>query len=428
MKVAMVNRPADLVAPGVPNSIAIISIEVGKRLASSCNVIQYCGRFKDQPKFSIIDGVAYCRLPFLQDKPFVALGKIWDKLRDPRRPHYASKLFYPINAHLLARDLRDSGCDVAHVHLYPQTVAVIRRYNPSLKIVLHMHCEWLSQLDRKMVEPGIAAADAIVGVSDFISDRIRAAFPAYADRVHTIYNAVDTSRFSVAETRREGPKQILYVARISPEKGTHVLAKAFNLVHEKAPDVGLRICGGEHRQPLGYFKNLSHDPNLDGLEQYYGSQSYTQQVKNLLTPSAARRVMFAGEVEYSQMNAEYAQGDVFVHPSVWNDPSPLTIGEAMSAGLPAVVTRVGGQPEIVGDSGLLVPPNDPQSLANALLSLVTDEPLRQRMSLAARQRAVQKFDWSRMASELLSLYEKLCGGRGRPPSSGDSKWPPRRAA
>jgi glycosyltransferase involved in cell wall biosynthesis len=308
---------------------------------------------------------------------------------------------------------------------------VIRRYNPDLKIVLHMHCEWLSQLDRNMVEPGIAAADAIVGVSDFISDRIRQAFPQYADRVQTIYNAVDTARFAAsAAIRRSDPKRILYVARISPEKGTHVLAKAFNLVYEKAPGAELRICGGEHRQPLSYFKNLSHDPNLDGVEQYYASQSYTEQVKQLLTPAAAKMVTFAGEVEYSQMNSEYAQGDVFVHPSIWNDPSPLVLGEAMSAGLPVVATNVGGQPEIVshGESGLLVPPNDPQALAEALLSLVNDDQLRQRMALAARQRAVQKFDWTRMASELLSLYHKLCDDRGRKPFSGDHKWTPRRAA
>ncbi|HMB95257.1 MAG TPA: glycosyltransferase family 4 protein, partial [Tepidisphaeraceae bacterium] len=371
MKVAIVNRPADYVAPGVPEAIAIISIEAGKRLAASCDVVQYCGRFRGQPKTSVIDGMEYRRLPFLQDKPLVALGKLWDKVRDPRRPHYASKLFYPINAHLLARDLRESGCDVAHVHLYPQTVAVIRKYNPRLKIVLHMHCEWLNQLDRAMVEPGVAAADAIVGVSDFISERIREAFPAHADRVHTIYNAVDTARFSVS-TERHHPKRILSTARLSPEKGIHVLVQAFNLVHEKAPDVELRLNGVEHLQPLSYYKKLSHDPNLDGLEKYYEG-SYSEQLRNLLTPSAASKVIFAGEVDYSQMSGEYSQSDIFVHPSVWNDPSPLVLGEAMSAGVPVVATRVGGQPEIVshGESGLLVPPNNPQALAGALLMLIT---------------------------------------------------------
>ncbi|HEY7088137.1 MAG TPA: glycosyltransferase family 4 protein [Tepidisphaeraceae bacterium] len=411
------NRPADYVVPGVPESIAIICMEVGKRLTgASCEVLQYCGRFRGQPKRSQIDGMEFRRLPFVQDKPLVAMGKLCDRFRDPRRPHYASKLFfYPTNARLLARDLRGSGCDVAHIHLYPQTVHVVRKSNPRLKIVLHMHCEWLNQLEPAMVRPGIEDADAIVGVSEFISERIRRAFPSQADRVRTVYNAVDTARFAAAahDSSNGRPRRILYTARISPEKGTHVLARAFNRVHEKAPDVELRICGGEHLQPLSYYKAISDDPNLNGLEQYY-SGSYMEQVKKLLTPSALQRVTFVGELDYTQMNDEYARGDVFVHPSVWNDPSPLVIGEAMSAGLPVVATRVGGQPELVGDdgvAGLLVPPNDPQALADALLALLTDDSKRHRMAAAARQRAVNKFDWNRMAGELLELYRGLCDNR-----------------
>ncbi|MBV8782331.1 MAG: glycosyltransferase family 4 protein [Phycisphaerae bacterium] len=413
MKVAMVNRPADFVMPGVANSIAIISIEVGNRLARSCEVVQFCGRFPGQPKSAVIDGVEFRRLPFLQDKPIVALAKALDKVRSARKPHYGSKMFYPINARLLARELKETHCDVAHVHLYPQTVKVIRDHNPNICLVLHMHCEWLSQLDPKMVEPGMAAADAIVGVSDFISDRIRRAFPAHAHKVKTVYNAVDVEKFGgTFETKRPntGPKIILYVARISPEKGTHVLAQAFNIVHEKSPDTELRICGGEHRQPLSYFKSLSNDPNLDGLEKYYHG-SYTDQVKALLTPAASKKVTFVGEVDYMQMSAEYSRGDIFVHPSVWNDPSPLVLGEAQSTGTPVVATRVGGQPELIaeGETGLLVPPNDPQALADALLTLLNDDELRHRMARAARERAVHQFSWDRMANELLDLYGKLCG-------------------
>ena len=100
-----------------------------------------------------------------------------------------------------------------------------------------------------------------------------------------------------------------------------------------------------------------------------------------------------------------AAGDLFTMPSL-SEGLPLALVEAMSFGLPVVVTRVGGVPEVVSDGveGLLVSPSDPGALATALAALLDDAPRRQRMGEAARTRALRDYALSTMADRYERLY------------------------
>ncbi len=108
-----------------------------------------------------------------------------------------------------------------------------------------------------------------------------------------------------------------------------------------------------------------------------------------------------------------AEWDIFVLPSRW-EGLPLVIIEAMMAGLPVVATRVGGVGELVEDgvTGLLVPPADPQALADALQRLLADPGLRRRMGAAGRDRALREFQLDRMVRETSDLYEGLIENAG----------------
>jgi glycosyltransferase involved in cell wall biosynthesis len=88
---------------------------------------------------------------------------------------------------------------------------------------------------------------------------------------------------------------------------------------------------------------------------------------------------------------------------------PISILEAMAAGLPVVASAVGGIPEIVvdGETGLIVPPRDPDALAAALRRLLDDPELRRRMGDAGRARAEEHFDVERSRREHLALYDRL---------------------
>jgi glycosyltransferase involved in cell wall biosynthesis len=105
--------------------------------------------------------------------------------------------------------------------------------------------------------------------------------------------------------------------------------------------------------------------------------------------------------------------DLFVQPSL-HEGLPNTILEAMAAGLPVVATAVGGTPEVVVDgvTGLLVPPRDPDALAQAIVRLLYTPDLRCRMGQAGRERVAQYFTVERMVEQTERLYERLLVEKG----------------
>jgi glycosyltransferase involved in cell wall biosynthesis len=103
-----------------------------------------------------------------------------------------------------------------------------------------------------------------------------------------------------------------------------------------------------------------------------------------------------------------AGADVFVL-STLSEGMPISVLEAMATGLPVVASAVGGIPEVVvdGETGLLVPPRDPEALAEALRTLLADAALRRRLGQAGRRRAQELFDVPRFRRDHLALYDRL---------------------
>jgi glycosyltransferase involved in cell wall biosynthesis len=100
--------------------------------------------------------------------------------------------------------------------------------------------------------------------------------------------------------------------------------------------------------------------------------------------------------------------DVFVLASIW-EGMPNAALEAMAVGLPVVATGVGGTPEVVadGETGLLVPPRDPDGLSQAIARMLHDPELWRRMGQAGRRRVGQRFSVERMVRQTERLYEEL---------------------
>jgi len=99
--------------------------------------------------------------------------------------------------------------------------------------------------------------------------------------------------------------------------------------------------------------------------------------------------------------------DVFVLPSAW-EAMPIGVLEALACGVPQVVTRVGGTAEaITAETGVLVPPHDPEAIANAVVELLTDAPRRERMAAASRARHAERFSIERVVTETASVYRAV---------------------
>jgi starch synthase len=122
------------------------------------------------------------------------------------------------------------------------------------------------------------------------------------------------------------------------------------------------------------------------------------------------RVVFWGHVAHADLPAHYRRAAVCVVPSRW-DNSPNTVYEAMGCGTPVVASRVGGIPELVvdGETGLLVPPDDPAALAEAVTTLLADPDRRARMGCTARQQALARFEAATIAAQTLELYRAALG-------------------
>ena len=109
-----------------------------------------------------------------------------------------------------------------------------------------------------------------------------------------------------------------------------------------------------------------------------------------------------------ELKALYESSSIFVLPSEAEN-FPISLLEAMAAGLAIVTTEGTGCAEVVGPTGLLVPVRDEASLASALKRLADDESLRHRLSQAARRRVESQFSWPAVTRQYLKLYSEVKG-------------------
>jgi glycosyltransferase involved in cell wall biosynthesis len=385
MRIAFLTQPwATAVPPS--ESVAIWTFEVARRLAEDHEVAVW-SRGTAEPM--TLEGVEYRFASGRGDHRLERALRRVERLRPVDRPVFSSGLYGASYHLMLARDLRRWRPDVIQVQTFSQLVPLLRHSCPGASIVLHVRDEMLSRLSPRVLSRRLRDADVVLGVSEFISSGIRAAFPAVAARVRTIHNGVDVSRFAPAERAAAGPLRLLFVGRISPEKGVQVLLDAFARLQYEGLEAELTLVG----DPLG-----SLPPEMLAL---FGVVAYDS---SLETPPEVRML---GKRPYDDLPDLYRSAEVLVAPSL-AEAFGLPLVEAMASGLPVVATRVGGIPEVVEDgvTGLLVAPGNRDALAAAIQRL-RDPDLRRRLGRAGRERAESTFSYDRVTTELAALYDKL---------------------
>jgi len=412
MKIAFVSQPWNEVTPlARTGSVAIWTYEVARRLAPFYDVLIYSKGSRHKKKRAIKDRVRY---RYVWTGPDARLQKVLRRtarFHKSKLPMFAASSYYLGYVLKVAWDLRSQHCDIVHVHNLSQFVPIIRALNPGVKIVLHMHCEWLTQLDHGTIARRLSKAHSILGCSDYITNRIRTSFPLFANKAATVRNGVDLDAFSGNETRRlRNPSQrILFVGRVSPEKGVHVLLEAFQKVLERCPHAELEIVGPLDRGDSEFVIGLIDDPRAAGLKAFLNAD-YLDHLQKEIGMDLMGRVSFAGFVPHGKLEKYYRDADLFVNPS-FIDAFPLTIPEAMACGLPVVASDVGGTPEAVAnrETGLLVEPGNAAALADVICGLLADRARLESMGKAARRRAVQHFSWERITDDLVAYYRSICG-------------------
>lgn len=427
MKIAFISQPFEYIShKKLATSVWIQTYEVIKALGSQpVEFFVYSKKFSDLPKFEEAEGIKFYRFPTWIDeiiaKP-IRLVEILLGYPNPKRPYFSSSVQSLAYVLQISKDLQKRDIDIVHIFNYSQFAPVIKRFNPDIKIVVHMTCDWLSQLDRNMIEHRLGMVDRVVGCSNHVVTQVQKRFPQYADKTRTIYNGVHVESFSkeygdISENQKYPDKQLLFVGRLSPEKGIHTLLDAFDIVVGQFPDAKLDIVGAPGSAPFEYMVLVSDDPKVKALSRFYPGilkrGGYLSKLQDHITPKTRSRINFAGSFPHEDVISYYHQADILINPSL-TEAFGMSLVEAMACKVPVIATNIGGMKEIVDDekTGLTVKADNPTDLANAILRLLQSENIKKSMGEAGLARAINLFTWDNVANNLWDLYSELQSNKG----------------
>jgi alpha-maltose-1-phosphate synthase len=240
----------------------------------------------------------------------------------------------------------------------------------------------------------LAAAAAVVAVSDGMRADVLSVYPEIpAQRVRVIRNGIDTAEYApdpgTAVLEQHGIDRsrpyVIFVGRITRQKGVPVLLRAAASLD---PCAQLVLCAGAADTP-----ELGREVSslVAGLQ---SSRTGVIWIPEMLAKAEIIQLL--------------SHALVFACPSVY-EPLGIVNLEAMACSTAVVASRVGGIPEVVadGENGLLVPPDDPAALADALNLLLRDPSRADAMGRAGRKRAVAEFSWDTVAAQTAALYTEL---------------------
>lgn len=241
---------------------------------------------------------------------------------------------------------------------------------------------FLLNLNRALVKMNYYYADLITSLGEF-NHTWQLRFGAPGERIVYLANGVDPQSFVPAPGRRPARPTVVTMARISPIKGIDTLMRAAVIVRKQIPDVKFRVCGD------------------------VADENYYKQILMIVEENDLHECVEFG-VE-NDVAGTYQRAHVFCLPSN-TEGMPYSVLEAMLSGCPVVGTDVGNVAETIGGTGLVVRPNDPAKLAEALLYLldsVDGSPRRAHLAEQARHRALTHYTLDRMANRTRALYGQL---------------------
>ena len=306
-------------------------------------------------------------------------------VRVPYRGTVAPISFSPGAWRRIRSAMRSFDPDLIHAHepLTPSTsmLAVLAAEAP---VVATFH----ASLDRsrlmELAGPALRQVsgriDAAVAVSDAAASFVRRVVRV---PLEIVPNGVDVRAFSnpgrPVEGLPAGPK-ILWVNRLDPQKGFEIMLRAFEQLASEVGEVRLLVAGDGRDRVL--LRSLPGD--------------------------LRSRILRLGTVPHEALPRYHAAADVFVSPATGQESFGIVLVEAMAAGVPVVASDIAGYREVVRDGvdGLLVPPNDPNTLAAAIRRVLSEPELAAALKAAGRSRA-QAFSWQAVAPRIEAVYDRV---------------------
>jgi spore coat protein SA len=293
----------------------------------------------------------------------------------------------------LSRRLR--RFDALHILNRPQWAPALRRIGYQGSIVVHLQNDHLGHWSGAALDKLAPQLDALVVCSEYLRRTFAERSPLLNAKSSVVFNGADLQLFRPREEVRES-KTIFFVGRFDRQKGVLQLLQAYERVLEAQPEAKLVIAGatgfGTHRET-----------------------SYVRQVRDLagsLEQKKHARIQFAGYLDHDKdLPLWFQRATVFACPSLFEEPFGLVNAEAMACATAVVGANRGGIPEVLGDTGRLIDPENITEFASVLSELLARPEYCRQAGQAGYARCRKMFDWRVIAESWMARLEGVsrCG-------------------
>jgi glycosyltransferase involved in cell wall biosynthesis len=272
----------------------------------------------------------------------------------------------------------------------------VRLYTPHSKMIAERFHNVRPSCDHQLVAAieriAMLQADVLTSPSDDLADFVSLDLNYPRERIRLIRNPIDPGEFTPdggVAIQADSRKTVLFVGRLEERKGIHYLIDAIPHIVSRHNNVRFIIVGDDTKTGEGQTSVL--DKLKEKVRQTH-IENYIEWVPR---------------VPLDALPAYYRSADICVVPSLY-DNSPYTCLEAMACGRAIVGTSAGGTREYIvnGESGIIVPPRDAESLAKGILELLNDDERRAALGRAARERVLGHFQRTEIARQTVQVYQE----------------------
>ena len=283
----------------------------------------------------------------------------------------------------------------SNASLYRESIFIFLAKLLGKKTITHFHAGDLdnyfpfqNSAGQKFIRTALRRSDKLIAVSQESARQLRDL--TQSANVSVIANAIDTSIFNNGDSAAKNKPderaiRLLFVGAVGKLKGEKDLIKALALLRQRQPNININIKVAF----LGY--------GAENLKDFCDESGVGELVEHLGAVSMAERIGF------------YQKADIFVLPT-YAEAMPMSVIEAMAAGLAIITTSVGGIPELIEDgaNGFLFSPGDVEALAEKISLLLENENIRTRLGAKARQKARAELDFKAYAGKLRAQLSAAC--------------------
>jgi glycosyltransferase involved in cell wall biosynthesis len=243
---------------------------------------------------------------------------------------------------------------------------------------------------KDLIRRNVKYVDAFIAVSDYYAEFMPAYLGIPREKIRVVKLGINLQGYKMRQREPEEPFTIGFFARIAPEKGLHVLAEAYRILRQgkRLPAARLEVAGYMAPEHKAYLSGIEREMDHAGL---------------------AGEFNYRGVLDRDQKIAFLRKLDVLSVPATYDEPKGMFLLEAMACGVPLVQPRRGAFTEILEKtgSGLLVEPDDPQSLADGIRRLIMEPSLAASLGDSGFHKVRELYSVAHMADCAIEVYEGL---------------------